>query len=179
MTDNAQGGISTIGHSNGRVADFIALLRQHEIDLIVDVRSMPYSQYTPQFNSENLQAELDRAGIAYRYAGDYLGGRPKDPTCYKNGEVPAGHADYLKLVDYAAVAERDWYRRGIDRLVALATEQRIAVMCSEEDPAQCHRHHLIAQTLIRDGIEVRHIRRDGSIEIAAREIAPPKQLGLL
>lgn len=171
--------IYTIGHSNGRVADFIALLRQQDIAVIVDVRSMPYSQYTPQFNTENLRAELDRAGVAYRIAGEYLGGRPKDPTCYKHGEVPDGHADYLKLVDYAAVAERDWYRTGIDRLIALAHEQRVAVMCSEEDPAQCHRHHLIAQTLIRDGIEVRHLRRDGSVEIAARQVAPPKQLGLL
>lgn len=171
--------IHTIGHSNGRVADFIALLRQQDIAMIVDVRSLPYSQYTPQFNSENLKADLERAGIAYRFAGERLGGRPKDPACYKNGELPDGHADYLKLVDYAAVAERDWYRAGIARLVELAAARRVAVMCSEENPLQCHRHHLIAQSLIAGGIEVRHIRRDGSIEIAAREIAPPKQLGLL
>lgn len=171
--------VYTIGHSNGRAADLIALLQRHDIAMIVDVRSLPYSQYTPQFNSENLHAALARAGIAYRFAGEHLGGRPKDPACYKNGEVPDGHADYLKLVDYAAVAERDWYRTGIARLIALAAENRVAVMCSEEDPNQCHRHHLIAQTLVQRGIEVRHVRRDGSVDIAAREIAPPRQLGLL
>lgn len=171
--------IYTIGHSNGRVGDFVDLLRRHDVNLIVDVRSVPYSQYTPQFNGENLRAELERAGIAYRFAGEYLGGRPRDPTCYKNGEVPDGHADYLQLVDYAAVAERDWYRKGIDRLRALAADHRVAVMCSEENPVQCHRHHLIAQSLLQHGVEVRHIRRDGSVEAAAREAASPKQLGLL
>ena len=80
------------------------------------------------------------------------GGRPSDPTCYKNGELPPPKSDYLNLIDYATVASRPWYSDGIERLIELAGKNRIAIMCSEEDPVRCHRHHLIAQTLLDRGI---------------------------
>ena len=138
----------TIGHSNVPADAIIALLRQYHIETLVDVRSAPYSQYSPQFNRETFARTLREAGVEYLFAGDDLGGRPKDPTCYKSGESPTGKAAYLALVDYGEVAKRDWYKRGIGRLLEFAQERRTAIMCSEEDPGRCHRHHLIAQTLL-------------------------------
>src|SRR5687768_2878436 len=158
--------IYTVGHSNLSIEQFLRLLAQHGIEVVVDVRSAPYSRYTPHFNHDALASTLKQMGIEHRYAGEYLGGRPKDPTCYKNGQLPDGKADYLKLVDYQAVATRPWYQKGIARLLEIATDKTTALLCSEEDPHQCHRHHLIAQSLIEKGISVEHIRGNGSAEKA-------------
>lgn len=171
--------VYTVGHSNHPPEAFLDLLRRHGIETVVDVRSAPYSRYTPHFNKRELERLLAEAGIRYVFAGDVLGGRPPDPTCYKNGAVPDGHANYLELVDYAAVAARDWYRRGIERLREIGHDRRIAMMCSEEDPARCHRHHLIAQTLLADGVPVHHIRASGECEDAVRAEPPSRQLSLL
>jgi uncharacterized protein (DUF488 family) len=168
--------VYTIGHGVAPVAEVIAGLERHAVALVVDVRSVPYSQWTPQFNREAIERALATVAIGYAFAGDYLGGRPTDPTCYKAGVVPEGEANYLALVDYDEVARRPWYRRGLTRLIELARERPTAIMCSEEEPDRCHRHHLIAQSLLALGIEVRHIRRDGTIEAAGVE---PKQLSLL
>jgi uncharacterized protein (DUF488 family) len=162
----------TVGHSNIPADEFVALLRSHRIELVVDVRSAPYSQYTPQFNRENLVRTLEVNGIGYRFAGDRLGGRPTDPTCYKDGESPVGKTDYLRAVDYAEVARRSWYQDGITDLVALAADARVAIMCSEEDPQRCHRHHLIAPTLRERGLAVWHIRRNGALERAEPVSSP-------
>lgn len=171
--DNEAITVYTIGHSNVLFADLLRLLRLHEIAVLVDVRSAPYSQYTPQFNREALQQELQAAGIDYRFAGEFLGGRPTDPTCYKTGTVPDGHAKFLKVVDYAVVATRDWYIRGIDRLLTIARERPTVIMCSEEDPQRCHRQHLIAQTLLERGATVLHIRESGAAESAHAETQQP------
>lgn len=166
----------TIGHSNLAGEAFVAALRRHGIAAVVDVRSVPFSRYTPQFNRGVLERALAGEGIGYHYAGDELGGRPTDPTCYLAGELPEGEADYLSLVDYDEVATRPWFRRGLERLVGLGAERPTAVMCSEEDPRRCHRHHLIAQALLKVGVEVRHLRKEGAVETAAAEA---KQLTLL
>jgi hypothetical protein len=158
--------IYTIGHSNISAKKIIELLKLHHIEVVVDVRSSPYSQYVAQFNREMFQVVLQRQGLDYKFAGEYLGGRPKDPTCYKNGQIPKGHADFLQLVDYPAVMTKDWYQKGIRHLLKIAREKPTAIMCSEEDPAHCHRQHLISQTLLQLGIEVLHIRSDGSLQKA-------------
>ncbi len=156
----------TIGHSNQTTDDLLRLLKENYIHVLVDVRSQPYSRFNPQFNRESLKYALAQATIDYVFAGEYLGGRPTDPTCYKTGAVPEGKADYLKLVDYSEVMKRDWYQRGIERLLQIAGERLTAIMCSEEDPMQCHRHHLITQTLLKQGVTVWHIRADGKVEEA-------------
>lgn len=159
--------VYTIGHSNHREAQFLALLRQHAIELLVDVRSAPYSRFAPHFNRDNLRLLLREAGIQYAFAGEKLGGRPNDPTCYLHGVIPEPGANYRKEVDYVAVEQRSWYQEGIERLLELATRQRVVVMCSEENPDDCHRHHLIARTLLNRGISVLHIRQYGETEPAA------------
>lgn len=176
--------IYTIGHSNASAAKIIELLKQYEIDVLVDVRSSPYSQYNPQFNRESFQGALEQSGIEYRFAGDYLGGRPKDPTCYKEKQLPQGKADYLQLVDYPAVMTKVWFKKGLNHLIDISHQQRIAIMCSEEDPATCHRHHLVGKALMAQDIKVVHIRKDGNLQnaLGIRDLnndPPAKQLRLL
>lgn len=168
--------ILTIGHSTLLGEEVIAALRGAGVATVVDVRSVPFSRYTPQFNRAELERTLAAAGIGYAYAGEFLGGRPTDPTCYKDGVIPDGEANFLALVDYDEVARRPWFRRGLDRLIEIAAERPTAVMCSEEDPLRCHRHHLIAQALLARGIVVGHLRKGGTVE-PATPVA--KQLGLL
>lgn len=154
----------TIGHSNHPLEKFIGLLEENGVMQLVDVRSAPFSRYHPHFNKEMLEQALPQRDIQYAFAGTYLGGRPADPTCYKSRTLPPEGADYLNEVDYPEVMKREWFVKGIQRLLEMADEQTTAVMCSEENPAQCHRHHLIAKYLMREhpGLKVRHIRGDGS-----------------
>ncbi|NLB17251.1 MAG: DUF488 domain-containing protein [Syntrophomonadaceae bacterium] len=154
--------VYTIGHSNILLGKFIDLLEKFEINIVIDVRSTPYSRYASQFNRENLKISLRDQGIEYNYAGDLLGGRPEDPDCYKNNSVPQGSADYLNLVDYAAVMAKEFFLEGIQLVYELRAKERVALMCSEEDPAKCHRHHLIGRYLVDQGVNVIHIRGDGN-----------------
>jgi len=155
--------IYSIGHSNLPESKFVELLRSHSVQLVIDVRSSPYSRHAPHFNRETLEITLRREGINYRYAGDELGGRPKDPSCYKNGEVPSGKADYLNLVDYRAIMKKEWFRKALSELVRHAENARVCIMCSEEDPSRCHRHHLIGKALVNRDIQLVHIRKDGKL----------------
>lgn len=155
--------IYTIGHSNVSASVIIGLLEAFEIEMLVDVRSSPYSRYAHQFNRENFEKSLKINGIAYHFMGDLLGGRPEDPTCYKNDAIPEGSADYLHLVDYPAVMTKEFFLEGIQHLYDLAKKGRVALMCSEEDPAHCHRHHLIGRYLAEQGVAVYHIRGDGNL----------------
>jgi len=158
--------IYTIGHSDHTTAAFVDLLRRHGITLVVDVRSQPYSRWAPQFNREVLARDLDDAGIAYRFMGDALGGRPTDPALYDPGQ---------ERPDYQRVEQTPAYQAGIDRLLDLAGAERVAVMCSESDHRRCHRHLLITQTLLGRGVRVLHIQPDGETVEAELE---PQQLSL-
>ncbi|HEY8285227.1 MAG TPA: DUF488 domain-containing protein [Chloroflexota bacterium] len=161
--------VFTIGHSNHSLDRLVELLQEQGVRIVVDVRSAPYSRYSPHFTREHLEAALPEHDIRYAYAGKYLGGRPTDPSCYKMGALPAADADYLRDVDYPAIMTRDWFIRGMDRLLELVAEQATAVMCSEENPAHCHRHHLIARYLMARHPEtsVCHIRGTGMLLEAA------------
>lgn len=146
--------IFSIGHSNHVTAAFIRLLRQHEIETLVDVRSQPYSRWNPQFNRENLATNLQEAGIEYVFMGDSLGGRPQQPALYEPGS---------ERPNYDLQAQTPVYREGVDRLRALAGERRTVMMCSEGDPDTCHRKLLITETLLQEGDDVQHILPDGTL----------------
>jgi len=167
----------TIGHSNIQAGKLIELLEKHEIQAVVDVRSTPYSRYSPQFNREEIKQTLQNAGIDYHYLGDYLGGRPKDPSCYKNNEIPEGKADYRQLLDYPTVMTKGFFKEGIKRLLDIAQEKRTAILCSEADPAKCHRHHLIGRYLVSMGVEVLHIGSDGNCQTDQQLENPPGKSG--
>lgn len=151
--------IYTIGHSNHPIEILLDLLHQHDIACLVDVRSSPYSRFSPHFRKRDLEAHLRDTGITYVYLGDSLGGRPGESRNFTQSD----------LVDYAEIARQPWYEEGLQSLFEIATEQRTAFMCSEEDPRHCHRNLLIADSLIsRSLAEVIHIRGDGQTEQATR-----------
>ena len=157
--------VYTIGHSRHPIDKFLQLLAGHGIVQLLDVRSSPYSRFNPQFNKASLQLSLLNHNIQYIYAGTELGGRPRDPSCYKLGATPGKEKDYLKEVDYQVVMKRAWFITGIQQLLDLAKHDTTSIMCSEEDPSYCHRHHLIAAYLIRQypDVTIFHIRKDGNL----------------
>ena len=146
--------IYTIGHSNHPIERLVALLQQHQIEALADVRSNPYSRFNPQFNREKLQASLAAAGIKYVFLGEELGARSKDPACY----------DESGRVSYAKLAATPLFRRGIHRLETGMQQHRIAIMCAERNPLECHRTILVSRNLEKIGIPVTHILHDGSLE---------------
>lgn len=162
----------TIGHSRHPFDKFVGLLQASGVKTLVDVRSKPFSRFSPQFNRGYLERELPKHGIDYAFLGEALGGRPTDPTVYKSGKSPVkGKAskkavNYVQEVDYAEVMKREWFTTGIAQLLKLAKTQPAAIMCAEEDPAHCHRHHLITAYLLNEHprLKVQHIRGDGRVE---------------
>lgn len=143
--------VLTIGHSNHDVGQFLALLRKHGVQMLVDVRSDPYSRYAPQFNRAEFEHQVRAAGIEYRYSGASIGGKPKDPALH----TPSGKPDFDALA--ATPAFQDELRAVAD----LASGRRTAIMCSEADPMCCHRERLLAPVLRNWGLRVIHIMPDG------------------
>ena len=163
----------TIGHSNHSGERFIALLRSFRIDMVVDVRSQPYARYAFHFSQGPLRQLLTEAGLQYVFLGRELGGRPDEPELYDSeGRVLYGH-----------LAEAPRFRDGLSRLLEGASQWRVAMMCSEEDPTDCHRRLLITRALHLDNnvTTVHHIRGDGSEveeERFGQEVDPFDQLAL-
>ena len=161
--------VFTVGHSSHAIETFLKLLDRHGISAICDVRSSPYSRFSPQFNKEALSKSLGEHGIRYVFLGKELGARSNDPLCYRDGRVR-----------YGTLASTELFRSGIER-VRLGVERgyKMALMCAERDPLDCHRTVLVARSLERDGFNILHILIDGSLETqdeaAARLI---KQLDL-
>lgn len=145
--------IYTIGHSTHSTERFLALLAEHRVTAIADVRSQPYSRVNPQFNREQLKADLERAGIDYVFLGRELGARSDDPAHYLNGQV-----------QYSRLARSVLFQDGIDRVVKGIGIHRVALLCAEKDPLVCHRTILVCRELIGRGVEPRHILEDGRIE---------------
>ncbi len=145
--------VFTVGHSTHSIDEFINLLHQHEISAIADVRSNPYSRFTPQFNREMLEKELKHHEIHYVFIGRELGARPDDPSCYEKGHV-----------SFSRLANTSLFKKGIDRVIAGAQKFRIALMCAEKEPLECHRTILVSHALVAKGILVSHILADGKLE---------------
>lgn len=145
--------VFTIGHSNHELSLFLDLLMQHRIEIVVDVRSSPYSQWVPQFGRELLSSSLRKHGIEYKFLGRELGARSTDPDCYANGRA-----------DYARIAATQTFRDGIAQLLLLSQRFRVALMCSEAEPLDCHRSILLSRELAVRGVSVIHILRDGNAE---------------
>ncbi|MBI2948388.1 MAG: DUF488 domain-containing protein [Verrucomicrobia bacterium] len=145
--------IFTIGHSNLEVGKFLALLKQQGIQAIADVRSSPYSQYNPQFNRELLQKSLQEHGITYVFLGQELGARRSERECYLEGRA-----------DYGLISQTPAFKRGIERVTQGAAKMRLALMCAEKDPIDCHRCILVTPHIQQQGLQVLHILSDGSLE---------------
>ncbi len=149
-----QNTVFTIGHSTHPRERFIALLRQHAITALCDVRSKPYSRMNPQFNREELKEALLAQGIEYRFLGKELGARSDDLNCYENGKI-----------QYDRLAETESFKYGLQRVLrGIRDDFRIALMCAEKEPLECHRTILIARHLVAHGVAIEHILADGSLE---------------
>lgn len=165
--------IYSIGHSNQPMEAFLELLNKHSVQALIDVRSHPYSRYVPHFNSPELAIAARQVNIQYLFMGKELGGRPDGEEFY----------DADDHVVYSRVAESPLFLKGIKRLEEIGKASKVAIMCSEENPTDCHRHLLIGRVLAQRGINLLHIRSDGHIqaeELASLEGEPSyEQLSLL
>ncbi|HBG70059.1 MAG: hypothetical protein A2W93_09990 [Bacteroidetes bacterium GWF2_43_63] len=147
--------IYTIGHGHRKQDEFLGLLKQFEIQYLIDVRSQPYSKFNPDFNQNEIKLFLEKNSVKYVYMGDTLGGMPKDLSCY----TPKG------IVDYEILKSKDFFLKGIDRLI-IANDQdlKIVILCSESKPTECHRTKLIGRVLSEHEIAVVHIDEKGKLK---------------
>ena len=143
--------IYTIGHGNRSLEAFLELLQRYEIAHVIDIRSQPYSRYTPHFSRAALEHSLKEHHIRYVFMGDTLGGRPQDASCYREDKP-----------QYDIIRTKPFYLQGIARLRIVWEKQLcVALLCSEAKPQECHRSKLIGNTLIEQQIQVSHIDESG------------------
>jgi uncharacterized protein (DUF488 family) len=145
--------ILTVGHSNHPLEAFIALIEGAGVTAIADVRSRPVSRFVPHFNRARLEAALAERGIAYVFLGRELGGRPDDPRLLKAGKP-----------DYAAMAKTPAFAAGLATVLDASAKGKVALLCAERDPIDCHRFLLIGRELAARHIGVAHILPTGEIE---------------
>lgn len=156
MNGSTQSVIYTIGHSNHTEQTFLDLLVRHDISAVVDVRSVPFSRYTSQFNRTVLNERLKEEDVDYHFMGNWLGGRSDDPSDYD----PDGRVQY----DLLSKSER--FQEALESVVRGSSEHRLALMCSEGRPEDCHRSLLLAEELRNwhHPVDVIHILPDGSTQ---------------
>ncbi|HWI56979.1 MAG TPA: DUF488 domain-containing protein, partial [Bacillota bacterium] len=143
------------GHSTHSWERFLELLGQHRIEVVVDVRSSPYSAWTPQFNREPLKATLRTAQLRYLFLGKELGARRSERECYVEG-----------IAQYERIAQTPAFKAGLQRVITGAQSFRLALMCAEKDPLECHRTLLVCRHL-RQAVTIQHIHADGALESQA------------
>lgn len=142
--------IYTIGHSTRPREELIELLTHYDVDVLLDIRKIPYSRYNPQFNKETMEAVMRDGPIRYEHNDDLGGIRPAPEVLQRAkscSERSRGFAAYMRTPEFA---------RGLARVLALAQTNTVALMCAESDPAHCHRSW-VADALAERGIDVRHI----------------------
>jgi uncharacterized protein (DUF488 family) len=145
--------IYTIGHSNHPIDEFVGLLWRHGVTAIADVRSVPHSKWQPQFGQLPLKESLKKHGIEYLFLGKELGARTDDPSCYENGRV-----------QYRRLAKTFLFKQGLERVLIELEGRRIALLCAEKEPLDCHRTLLVSRELVALGVPVMHIHADGHLE---------------
>jgi uncharacterized protein (DUF488 family) len=149
--------IYTIGHSTRSHAELIELLRENGIELLLDIRRIPYSRHNPQFNREEMVKVMPPTGIRYEHCTELGGIKPPQEVIDRAkscSERSRGFAGYM---------ESEPFRRGLEHALRLASESRVALMCAESDPSHCHRFW-VADALAARGVAVRHIIKAGKVE---------------
>jgi uncharacterized protein (DUF488 family) len=144
----------TIGHSTHEFSRFLVLLKQHGIEVLADVRSRPFSRF-PWFSRQALEMDLKANGIRYVFLGAELGARREERECYIGLRA-----------DYGRIAQTSAYQNGIERLREGVANFRIALMCAEREPLDCHRTILVCRHA-KEFAEVFHIHADGHLETHA------------
>ncbi len=145
--------VYTIGHSTHEIEYFVALLNKFDINCVIDVRSSPYSRIAPQFNKPLLSSTLREHNIIYMHFEKEFGARHTKPSLLdKDGSV-----------DFDKVRETDEFKQGVQRLKnGLDHDYKIALMCSEANPFDCHRFSMISYQLVKEGMHVNHILQNGN-----------------
>jgi uncharacterized protein (DUF488 family) len=151
--------VLTIGHSNHPRGRFVDLLRTNGIAAIADVRSKPFSRRHPHFSQPALKQALEEAGVGYVFLGESLGGQPTDAALYRDNAP-----------DYERMAATDAFRAGLDRVLEEAGRHRLALMCAEKEPLECHRFLLVSRHLALRQARITHILGDGSTEEHGRTV---------
>ncbi len=142
--------ILSIGHSTRTLVMFISLLQAHDVNLVIDVRTVPKSRRNPQFNGDTLPLALNDKGIGYRHLPGLGGLRRPGPDSQNMGWR---NTSFRGFADYMQTAE---FEKNLEALKNLAQKKFLAVMCAEVLPWRCHRS-LIADALFVRGIKVEHI----------------------
>ena len=146
--------VYTIGHSNHTLEHFVTLVKAHEINLIADVRSVPFSRFAPQFNQKAIKASLGLYDIVYEYMGDSLGGKFIDPALLTDDGLP----DFEKLI------KNNSFCKGLNDIITkIENGSKLALMYAEKEPQNCHRFMLISRALSKRGVQAVHILADGSV----------------
>jgi uncharacterized protein (DUF488 family) len=146
--------IYTIGHSTHSIQFFLELLRTHNVNCVVDVRSIAASRFNPQYNKKALQNSLEKDDIVYMHFEKEFGARQIDPAILNN----AGQVDFEK------VRQSKSFLNGIERLKDGTTKgYTIALMCAEAEPLDCHRFGMITPALKDAGFDARHILKDNTV----------------
>ena len=158
--------IFTIGHSNHTWESFAPLLTDNDIELLVDTRTRPVSRFAPFANHRTLPDLLEGAGIDYEFMGGPLGGKPDNPAMYDSTGKP----------DYHKMRALDDFQEAISQLAGMASRRTTAILCSEEDPSQCHRLLLLGPALEEEGCTLLHIRGDGQVQTTT-QLAVGKKYG--
>ena len=145
----------SIGHSQHQVDYFINLLKSHDVNYILDVRSTPYSQFAASYNRESIRPVLQSNGIEYAFMGNYFGARPTDSSLYSTKDIWI----------FEKVANSSRFKKGFDN-VEKGVKQgfRIAFMCTEKDPIECHRAILVTNAFYKAGYSIEHIMPDNTIQ---------------
>jgi uncharacterized protein (DUF488 family) len=157
--------VFTIGHSTHSYEHFLSLLRASAITAVADVRTTPFSRHFPHFNETTLRSDLKLDGISYVFLGKELGGRPSSRSFFCDG-----------VADYEKMAKTEMFASGIKRVIEGAKKFRVALMCSEHDPLDCHRCLLVGRALSGEGIKLVHILGDSSV--VSQEAIEEKLLNL-
>jgi len=143
----------TIGYSGLNEAEFARHLVNNDINVVCDVRSTPYSIYKPAFSRRPFREFLNASAIKYIFLGEQLGARPKDRSCYVDGQAT-----------YERIASTTLFNEGLDRLRAGVERLNLALVCSERDPIECHRAILVCRNMPDLRSSISHIHTDGRVE---------------
>lgn len=147
--------VYTIGHSNHEIDYFLTLLTAHHINCLIDVRSVPASAYNPQFNKPNLKNTLASKDIIYMHFGKEFGARQEQFELL----------DEEGIVSFERFQQTKQFRIGVERVhKGILKGYKIALMCSEGNPLECHRFSMVARVLEGEGITVLHILKDNELK---------------
>jgi uncharacterized protein (DUF488 family) len=163
----------TIGHSTRPALEFVDLLRLAEVELVVDVRSIPCSRAYPQYNQDQLKSTLAGFQIRYEHVAELGGRRSKQPGIDAQVNAFWTNQSFHNYADYAMTPA---FRRGLARLRRLGRDRSCAIMCSEAVWWRCHRR-IIADYLLSEGDRVFHILASENIKPAKKTPAAVSQTG--